>query len=241
MNKLDLLRYIIREAIADLKRPKIIFLSGSPGSGKSTVVRLLGLNDFETIDPDKYYEQHLVSNKIPLNIAKLEEDYFAIYEQMKAAIEAGDEEEIARLKPEYNRQRKIIVLNGVGFTAGLRQAKEKRLALSAEKHNFIIDGTGGDYKAVSKLKLSLEKDGYDTAMIFVDAPLEIALQRNQARGEAGGRKLRDKTVEKSWTLTHSNLERYEQLFGDTFFYVDAADMENSVAEIKPLVNRFKSL
>ena len=93
MNKLDLLRYIIREAIADLKKPKIIFLAGGPGSGKSTVVNALGLTDFETVDPDKPYEEYLIQNNIPLDIAKIENDYFDVKERMEAAVEAGDQED----------------------------------------------------------------------------------------------------------------------------------------------------
>ena len=118
MNNLKLLKYFIREAMADLKRPKVIFLAGGPGSGKSTVVRLLGLSDFEAIDPDKYYEQHLITNNIPLDVASFEEDYFEIFKQMKAAEEAGDEREIARLQPEFDEKRSIMVLNGKGFAAG---------------------------------------------------------------------------------------------------------------------------
>lgn len=240
MNKLALLRYIIKEAIADLKKPKIIFLAGGPGSGKSTVVSALDLKDFEVVDPDKPYEEYLIKNGIPLDVAKVENDYFDVKERMNTAVEAGDQEEIARLTPEYTEKRRLISIEGKGFIASQQAMKKRHQEIAGEKRNFIIDGTGGDYGVVSRLKLSLEQDGYDTAMIFVDAPIEVSLQRNKARGETGGRRLRDETVEKSWMAANKNLKRFEKLFGDTFFYVDAKGLEGSMARIKPLVNRFKS-
>ncbi len=241
MNNLKLLKLFIREAISDLKRPKAIFLAGGPGSGKSTVIRLLGLSDFETVDPDKYYEQHLITNNISLDVASFEEEFFDIFKQMKAAKETDNKKEIARLQPKFDKLREMAALAGTGFAAGQRLAKERQSVLTSDKHNFIIDGTGGDYGVIKKQKINLEKDGYDTAMVFVDAPLEVAIQRNQARGAAGGRRLRDRTVEKSWNSAQKNIELYEQLFGDTFFHIDAEYLEGSIVEIKPLVNRFKSL
>lgn len=219
MNKADLLRYIIREVVVNLKRPKIIFLAGGPGSGKSTVVDALDLTGFEVVDPDKSYEEFLLQNNISLNVAKVENDYFDVKERMNTAVGAGDQEEIARLTPEYIKKRRLISIKGKGFIASQQAMKKRHRKIAGEKRDFIIDGTAGDFGAVSRLKLDLEKYGYDTAMIFVDAPLEVALQRNQVRGETGGRRLRDETVEKSWMAANKNLKRFEKLFGETFFYM----------------------
>ena len=65
---------------------------------------------------------------------------------------------------------------------------------------MIIDGTGDDYDKIKKKKEMLEDMGYDTAMLFVDTTLPIALMRNNQRP----RRLKEHIVRENWTLCQEN-------------------------------------
>lgn len=235
---MKLLKEYIRLLVESALKPKVIFMAGAPGSGKSTIRSRLGITGFEIVDPDEAYEAALKLQKIPLNIAKLETEYYAIKDKMEAAVEVGDKTEINKLKPEYDRLRDIASRKGVAFAAALKSAKDRQRELAAERKDVIVDGTGGDYKAINNLKQMFEKSGYDTAMLFVHVDLETSMERNRARGEAGGRSLRDRTVEKNWQNVHKNEQPYRQLFGDNFFYVDATNMDQSIPEVKERIKGF---
>ena len=103
-----------------------------------------------------------------------------------------------------------------------------------KKADIIIDGTAGSYNNIRKAKERLEDAGYDVAMIYVDVPLEVSLSRNEARGKAGGRKVKPERVEKSWNAVNKNKKPYAGLFGSHFFYFDggAEETEEQVADIK---------
>jgi predicted ABC-type ATPase len=220
------------------KKPRIIFMAGSPGAGKSSVRNLLNLGSFEVVDPDEFYEKELIHTGMGLNVAAMEEEYFSVLDRIKAAIEAGDTETAQELEPERLRLKNLASRRAKAFTGAQAAAKTKQETLAERGSNIIIDGTGGDFNRINTLKKNFEKMGYEAGMIFVYIPLEISQERNRARGIAGGRTLRDRTVEKSWNAVQANLERYRELFGDRFFYIDASDMQRSVNEVKPKLNAF---
>ena len=62
----------------------------------------------------------------------------------------------------------------------------------------------------------LEKEGYDTYMVFVNTSLEVAQARNKERD----RVLPEKILKKSWTDTRKNLGGYKALFGSEFALVN---------------------
>jgi dephospho-CoA kinase len=237
---MKLLKEYIRLLVAEglKKKPKLIFMAGSPGAGKSTVRRLLNLTGFEIVDPDEAYEAALKDAKMSLNIAEFEESFFDINSQMKDAIEADDKAKIKKLKPEYDRLKGLASARAKAFVNAQAIAKQKQEELAEKRKSMIIDGTGGDFNRINKIKKTFEQLGYETGMIYVYVPLEVSQERNRARGETGDRTLRDRTVEKSWTAVQSNLEPYRELFGDRFFYIDATDMNNFVANVKNQVKAF---
>ena len=79
------------------------------------------------------------------------------------------------------------------------------------------------------MKKHAEKLGYDTAMIFVNTSLEIALLNNQGRS----RVLADDLVKKTWYEVQNNLGKFQSMFGGNFSIVDNTDK-------KPFEHSFKN-
>lgn len=80
----------------------------------------------------------------------------------------------------------------------------------------IFDGTGKDYSKIETRKRMLEDVGYDTAMVFVNTDLEVAVQRNNARA----RKVPEEWVKAMWERSHANFDKFHRLFGESFFTID---------------------
>lgn len=238
---MHLLKEYIRLLIEQIKTPKVIFMAGSPGAGKSSVRKALGLDVFDIVDPDEFYEKALIDAGYGLNVAQLERDYFDLLKRIKTAVEAGDVDTVEELEPERLRLKDLASKRAKLFTSAQTSAKQKQQQLAKQGKNIIVDGTGGNFSRIKKLKSDFEKIGYDTAMIFVYVPLEVSQERNRERGERGGRVLRDRTVEDSWNSVQKNLEPYDNLFGDNFFYVDGTDMDRSISEIKNQIKRFVNI
>ena len=250
---------------------KIIFMAGAPGAGKSTVIKKLGLQNIEIINPDEFYEPALEKSGLGKNIRKLKEDYLAVRDELKEVLSdilrleepedgwshdvlMGMYEEalesvgdlrsavynLETIKGKYDNEREKIVSQGKLFAQAQKDAKEKQASMAEEGKSFIIDGTGGFFGRIRNQKHQLEEMGYDVAMIFVDIPLEDAIERQERRGAEGGRTLDPKAIEKSWTAVNKNVEPYRELFGENFFRVSATDeeMDESVAEAKPRLDAF---
>ena len=238
---MNLLREYIRYLIEDNDSPKVIFMAGSPGSGKSTVIRNLGLsNRLEVINPDDQYEEAMRAESIPADRGKLLDDYKPLKDQYVAAQEAGDEVLMAELEPEYLRLRGLLSRNMVLFNQARKGAKQAQTDHIAAGEEFLVDGTGGNYNEIASQVEKLESVGYEVAMIFIDIPVEISIERDDARGKKGGRRLGQKTVERSWSAVNQNRPLYEELFGDNFFYVSAGDdlFEDSIKSVEDDVRRF---
>jgi len=214
------IRRILLEQMAQdvIHGAKVIFMAGAPGSGKSTVLRQLGLLDrFAVVNPDDWYEPFLEEHDIPMDIASFTQRYFDLKRSLKAGKSQGldvteIEDSIAELRPTMSTNMKL-------FNQARKLAKEKAAELSQSGKDFIIDGTGGNYNEISKLNAAYNEMGYDTAMIYISVPMETSVDRNFQRGEQGGRRLHQKDVERSWQSVTENQEPYEELFGDNFFFV----------------------
>ena len=191
------------------KSPKAIFMAGGPGSGKSTLLKQIGAFD----------------EQIPVVNA---DDYF---EPMLKA--AGLSLDLDHPEKEIRSQQ------GKLFVQAQNAAKAQTRDLVTKMSDVIIDGTAGSLQNVRKAKERLEDAGYDTAMIFVDVPLEVILARNAERGKMGGRKVKPERAEKSWRAVDKNKESYKGLFGQHFFYFDgmAEDKDTEVSNTK---RKFKS-
>lgn len=252
-------------------RPKVIFMSGAPGSGKTTVINKLGLENMEIINPDEFYEPALEKAGLGKNIRKIKEDYLVVRDELKEVLsdilrleepEDGWSHDILMemyddalksvgdlrsavynletIKERYDEVREKIVTQGKIFAQAQKDAKSKQADVADQGKSFIIDGTGGFFARIRNQKAQLEEMGYDTAMVFVDIPLEIAIDRQEQRGREGGRTLDARAIEKSWTAVNKNLEPYQELFEDNFFHVSGVDeeMDESVAEAQSKLSRF---
>jgi dephospho-CoA kinase len=238
-----IIRSLILEAMRELapgQKPKMIFLAGGAGSGKSTILRALDVRSrgFQVVDPDEAFEEGLRQHKLGLDVAKAETEFFDINDRYKAAQEAGDKKAMKELQPEYDRLRAISQVRGRLFMSALHGAKEKALGLAQEQHDFIVDGTGGNYNNIANLNEKYKELGYVTAMIFVHVELETSLQRNRERGERGGRTLRDNTIKQNWENVHKNEQPFRELFGENFFYIDAENLEQSLREVSGKISSF---
>ena len=238
-----ILRSLVLEAMRELapgQKPKMIFLAGGAGSGKSTILKALDVRSkgFEVIDPDEAFEEGLRQNQLSLDVAKSEKEFFEISDKYKAAQEAGDTKTVQELQPEYDRVKKQAQVRGTVFMSALHGAKQKALGLAQEQHDFVVDGTGGNYDNIANLNKQFKDLGYDTAMIFVHVELETSLQRNRERGLRGGRTLRNGTIKRNWENVHKNEEAFRSLFGNNFFYIDAENLESSFGEVVTDIIRF---
>jgi len=158
--------------------------------------------------------------------------------------EVGDDRSFAynltTTKEKYDAEREKIVTQAKLFAQAKRDAKEKQALTTERGGNFIIDGTGGQFGVIRNQKTKLEEGGYEVAMIFVDVPLETAIDRQAFRGEEGGRTLDTKAIEKSWAAVDKNIGPYEELFRNNFFHIIATDeeMNDSIAKVQPELSRF---
>jgi len=100
--------------------------------------------------------------------------------------------------------------------------KAKELATNKALNFFngmlpvIIDGTGAKYDKIMDQKKALEEFGYDVSMLFVNTPLEVALDRNQKRK----RTVDPELVKQMWEAVQNNLGKFQQAFGKNFAIVD---------------------
>jgi len=237
---------ILREYIRNLllesaSAPKVIFLAGAPGSGKSTVIQRLGLaNKFEIVNPDDAYEEAKRRDNLPFDKTDILDKYKPIKDEYLAAIAIDDQETINRLEPEYLRLKAPLSADAKAFSAARSGASKRKKQLAVENKDFLVDGTGGNFNEINSQIKKLRNIGYKTAMIYIDIDLETSIARNIDRGKRGGRRLTDSAVERSHSGVTANKELYKDLFGKNFFYIDAspAGYEKSINNVAQEIKEF---
>ena len=221
-------------------KPKVIFMAGGPGSGKSSVLSAFELPAVNIINADDYYEAAIENAGLPLGgkpeIMKRRQALQTELEDLEPGSEEALEKqaEIEATGKEFSQYQKL-------FNKALKyKATTFDKSLEA-RQDFIVDGTGGKRGDMITKKAQLEEAGYDVGMIFVDSDLKIALERNRERGRAGGRELLNKEIKSSYAVVQKNKNFYRELFGDNFFYVSTQDLvalASDIAEIKPQLQQF---
>ena len=179
----ELIRSHLSEGIFDPGIFKAVFLAGGPGSGKSFAVKeVFGVHDImrgvdafglKIVNSDPAFERELRKRGVdPKNLQHMAEPIFQYYTN----------------RPDSPRQ------------IAKQQTQARQKIYETGRLGMIIDGTGDDYDKIKKKKEMLEDMGYDTAMLFVDTTLPIALMRNNQRP----RRLKEHIVRENWTLCQEN-------------------------------------
>ena len=237
-----------QEEEATPPKPKAIYMAGGPGSGKSTVLKGLGLKgEMPIINADAQYEAGLKS--AGLSLGGKPEVYTRI-KKLQAELETNpdDEEKQAELASEKEKMSQYAKIFNKAQASKKVDIKKYSDPADGDSQNFVVDGTAGNYKEMVREKERLEAKGYDVAMVFVDLDIDTAIERNRARGKPDpktgipGRQLLDRELISSHEAVKKNKEAYESLFGKNFFYVNAAEdkMGSDISKIKPGVDTFLS-
>jgi predicted kinase len=192
---------ILVEGVDDPGIFKAVFLAGGPGSGKTWVAKgLFGIPDrlnishsgLKMVNSDKELKFLLKKFGFGTDLDKMPDELFKQLTDPKDKDYSG----LRDFSKSLTKQR-------------MKQYKKGKLGM-------VIDGTGHDFSKLSKMKKDLEKEGYDSYMIFVNTSLEVAQKRNQERD----RILPPKLLEKSWKDVQKNLGRFQNLFKQDFLIVD---------------------
>jgi cytidylate kinase len=108
-----------------------------------------------------------------------------------------------------------------------------------ENLGMLIDTTGRSLSRVVDTKEELEAQGYDTAMIYVDADIETSVKRNRARE----RSIPEKVLMQNFGAVKANVPKFQELFGDRFFEIDnslekQAELPEALKQIEQQVKEF---
>ena len=132
---------------------KVIFMAGGAGSGKSGVVKALGLEakGFKTVNQDISLEWLKKNAGLPTDMRDLTSEQLS---------------EVNKLSGEARRI-----------------AKRKQGKFKGNGDGVVVDGTGGSLNVIKKKVQEFKDAGYDVQMVFVETSLDVAQSRNASRKE----------------------------------------------------------
>lgn len=192
----NILQSQIDEGVNDPNIFKVVFLIGGPGSGKSTVAKMLALNSFGlvNINSDLALTYLMKKNKLDL-----------------------------QMPPEEKEKRDVVRTRAKEITGSkMNNAIDGRLGL-------FIDGTGEDYSKIQSLHTNLSELGYESYLVIVYAPLEVA-QANNAKRE---RRVPDDTLLKKWQGAVNNINNFIDLIPNHSFIRNTGSMDDLKQETEP--------
>ena len=215
---------LLTEGVQDKGIFKAVFMAGGPGSGKTYInSQLFGIPDkginvsvsgLKSVNSDKEFMFLLKKYGFdPTELATYPDD---VFQRLGAPMSKGGSG-LRDMAQDLKDQRQKGYMNG--------------------KLGMVIDSTGSDFSKVKRQKKELEKQGYDTYMVFVMTSLDVALQRNTARAEKGERELPKALVTKSWKEARKNVGGLKALFGSNFRQVD----NDKHLKSKEAIHAFSSL
>ena len=125
---------------------------------------------------------------------------------------------------------------------------KQRLALHG-RNGLIINSTGADHLKIKKIKDELDKLGYDSKMVFVDASDNVSRNRNVERGQRGGRQVPEHIRARKWRESQDSRVHLAKLFGGEHYHEfnndedlrQNADPEIASQKTKELDGLFKTV
>ena len=206
----DVLESTLTEGIHDPNILKAVFMAGGGGSGKGFVSsQMLGGLGLRVVNSDDVLETMAKNPNFRAkfkDLAKLRpgEEYVLDY---RVDMMSPDVQQLIRPKAKALAKGKLgLYLQG-------------RLGL-------IIDSTGRQENKVVKTKKMLEEAGYDTYMVFVDVPLDTALDRNMQRD----RRVDPGVLKKAHAEIRANVSNFQSMFGSDFIKIDNRDAPKGTFE-----------
>lgn len=125
-----------------------------------------------------------------------------------------------KIPPDYKKrsekeEKRYIEIHHEAFDT---MYNKKQKSILTGRLPIVIDRTGASYPSLAEQKKELEDLGYETKMIFIDTPLDLAQKRNLERE----RKMDPKAVESFHKRTRENVDKFRHLFGSDFIIIDGS-------------------
>ena len=211
---------IINEGVDDPGAFKAVLLMGGPGSGKSYMAsNVFGIPDgvnfsaqgLKTISADIPFEYLLRKHNIPLDLAT-----------HLQTLSQAEQDKIIGKQPNSLRS---IAQKIKDFQ--MKQAEDSGLG-------FIYDSTAKDPQETKERIQHLKSKGYDVSVLFVDTPIQVALDRNNSRP----RKLPEKIVRDIHAQLRNAIDGID--FSDEgvqFFRVNNDDTVNAAQILQTKIGR----
>ena len=201
----------------------VVFMAGGPGSGKSSVISGLGLDNFVVLNPDDDFESELASLGISANMQGMSDRRKELRTQLEVEPNPEAEAEVDKITADFSAAMKA-------FNSANRKHEDEveRLINSEECNSFVVDGTGATFSRMENRVERLKEKGYKVAMVFVDVDPAAAEERNLARSSTGGRSLPTKVIAKTHDKVQANKAAYAKMFGDNFISVDNSGSEEQL-------------
>ena len=188
---------------------KAVFMAGAPGAGKSFVSDWMSLGPqlgYKVINSDMEFTRYMKE-------AGLTDDKGAVIIDPKRSFERGVIRSVAKRHTQAKQRHALI----------------GRLGL-------VIDGTGANARKVMAQKMTLEKLGYETAMVYVSIPLEDSIKSDRARGEEGERTIGPELVTQKFKELDKSIPHLKKAFRHMFFQIDNTVREKTPSLIRKVLN-----
>jgi len=187
-------------------------MAGAPGAGKSYVSDWMALGPqlgYKVINSDMEFTRYMKDAGLT------------------------DEKGAVILDPEQEFERGVI------RTVAKRHTQAKTNYAMVGRLGLVIDGTGANASKVQKQKATLEKLGYETAMVYVSIPLEDSIESDRKRGEEGGRSIGPELVTQKFKELDKSIPKLKKSFGKMFFVIDNTVREKTPALIRKVESVIK--